>query len=209
MPNWNMKRLLIRAFVTLLLFIIQGAIGIRGQVPVIDEPADLDTELNTPAVPGKMAGALRRVMNPKAQSLIDQGFNVELMRDEQVIAVTIQLDDIFDPNEINLNDKGSQQMQAFLPFTRHYGFYKILLVVHSDDTGSKYYKDWLCEQRIISLYDFFDAHNSTPAIVYGYPMADKEPIENNDTRTHRAINRRLEVYIVPGPQLIQDLKNKK
>lgn len=204
-----MRKCLIRAFLLALFSISQWNTNLQAQVPTIEDPADLDTEINTPAVPNKMAGVLRRVVSPKAQSLIDQGFNVELMRDEQVISVTIPLDEVFDPNEINISETGTKLLQAFLPFTRHYGNFKILLAVHSDDTGSKYYKDWLCEQRVISIYDYFDAHNSTPCIVYGYPMADSEPLENNDTRTHRAMNRRLEVFIVPGPQLITDLKNRK
>lgn len=178
------------------------------QVPVVDEAADLDTELNTPAVPSKLAGALRRVMNQKAQSLIDQGYNVELTRDEQVIALTLQLDDIFDPNNIEINSQGADLLQPFVPFLRHYGNYKVLLVVHSDDTGSKNYKYWLCKQRILSLYDYFDAQSPTPGILIGYPMADKEPLAENDTRTHRSLNRRLEIFIVPGPQLITDLKRK-
>ena len=81
--------------------------------------------------------------------------------------------------------------------------------MHSDNTGSVKYKEWLCIERINSLYDYFDHFCSTPAMVYGYPMTDTQPLVNNNTRSNRAMNRRLEVYIVPGPELLNNLKGKK
>lgn len=83
------------------------------------------------------------------------------------------------------------------------------MAVHSDNTGSEKYKEWLCEQRVIALYDFFDTFGSSPAMVYGYPMADREPIVDNNSKTNRALNRRLEIFIVPGPELINNLKSKR
>lgn len=180
----------------------------HAQVLAECEPADIDTELNTPAVPNKKAGVLTRVMTAKAQSLIEQGYNVELMRDDQVIAVTIPLDRLFGPNRVNLLDSSTGLLQPFTDFTRNYGNYKLLFAVHSDDTGSPAYRLWLCEQRIISLYDFFDTHGSTPAMVYGYPMGHEQPAADDNTRANRATNRRLEIFIVPGPQLVANLKNR-
>jgi len=174
-----------------------------------DEPADIDTELSTPAIPNKQVGALVRAMNTHAQSLIEQGYNVELMRDDQVIAVTIQLDKLFKPNEVVLLNSSAKLLQPFTFFTRHYGKFKLLLAVHSDDTGSETYRRWLCEQRIISLYDFFDSHGNTPAMIYGYPISNELPLTDNNTRINRSLNRRLEIFIVPGPQFISNLKSHK
>lgn len=180
-----------------------------GQVAELDEPNTLDIELNTPAVTQKQSGALKRVMSDYDQSLIDQGMSVELIRDDQVLSVTIELDDIFGPNSTSLLPTATDVLRPLLDFTRHYGKFKILLAIHSDNTGSDKYKEWLCIERINSLYDYFDHFGSTPAMVYGYPMTDSQPLVNNNTRSNRAMNRRLEVYIVPGPELLNNLKGKK
>lgn len=196
-------------FFNLLVLLLLTAAPLKAQVKAEIEPADIDTELNTPAVTNKQAGALRRVMTAKAQSLIDEGYNVELMRDDQVIAVTIQLDKLFRPNEVGLLGTAVGLLQPFTDFTRHYGKYKLLLAIHSDGTGSQGYRTWLCEQRIVSLYDFFDSHGSTPAMVYGYPLGHEQPLVDDNSRANRALNRRLEIFIVPGPELISNLKNRK
>lgn len=196
-------------FFNLLVLLLLTAAPLKAQVKAENEPADIDTELNTPTVPNKHAGVLRRVMTAKAQTLIDEGYNVELMRDDQVIAVTIQLDKLFKPNEVELLETANKLLKPFTDFTRHYGKYKLLLAVHSDDTGSQGYRSWLCEHRIVSLYDFFDSHGSTPAMVYGYPLGHEQPIADDNSRANRALNRRLEIFIVPGPELISNLKNRK
>ena len=179
------------------------------QVAELDEPNTLDIELNTPTVTPKQAGALKSVMSSYDQSLIDQGMTVELIRDDQVLNITIELDEIFDPNSTTLQPTATDVLRPLLEFTRHYGKFKILLAMHSDNTGSAKYKEWLCIERINSLYDYFDHFGSTPAMVYGYPMTDTQPLVNNNTRSNRAMNRRLEVYIVPGPELLNNLKGKK
>ncbi|MBD5366269.1 MAG: OmpA family protein [Bacteroides sp.] len=182
---------------------------ISAQVVDTDEPETFDIELNTPTVTPKQVGALRNAMSNYEQSLIDQGLTVELIRDDQVLSITVELDLLFAPNSTTLLATAEDELRPLLEYTRHYGKFKILLAMHSDNTGSDKYKEWLCIERINSLYDYFDRHGSTPAMVYGYPMTDTQPLVNNNTRSNRAMNRRLEVYIVPGPELINNLKNKK
>ena len=181
----------------------------QAQTVAETEPADIDTELTPPAYTGKKAEAVSRAMVSEAKSLIDRGYNVELMHDDQVIAVTIQLDKLFGPNEVALLGSATRVLDPFTDYTRHYGKYKLLLAVHSDDTGSHAYQTWLCEQRILSLYDFFDTHGSTPAMVYGYPIGHDTPLVNDDSRANRAVNRRLEIFIVPGPDFIDGKKSRK
>lgn len=200
-----------KIFSALLAFvsISTSSIHAEAQVTAVDEPETFDIELNTPTVTPKQAGALRNVISSYDQSLIDHGMTVELIRDDQVLNVTIELDELFAPNDITLMPGAGDVLRPLLEFTRHYGKFKILLAVHTDNTGSDKYKEWLCTERINSLYDYFDRFGSTPAMVYGYPMTDSQPLVNNNTKSNRAMNRRLEVYIVPGPELINNLKGKK
>lgn len=207
MPNLTMKSLLTRF--SLLGFIALSSLSLPAQTIASDEPADFNTELNTPVIPGKQLPIVMADIKSTYELLINQGFNVEMCRDDQVILVTIQLDRLFGPNKTTLLDSAPQLLQPFSRFTRHYGDYKLLLTVHSDDTGSPAYRQWICEQRVIALYDFFDSHGATPAMVYGYPMAVEMPLTDNNSIAKRALNRRLEIYIVPGPNMISKAKKRK
>lgn len=207
MPNLTMKNLLTRCN-TLILFLL-SFFAVDAQIITDNEATDIDTELNTPAVPNKLAGVLSQAMSRHAQSMIDMGYNVELMRDDQVVAVTIPTDKLFGPNDLSLLTTAEQLLDPFIEYTRTPGRFKLLIAVHTDDTGSESYRQWLCEQRIISLYDFFDAHGAISSIVYGFPMAHEQPVVADDTRNNRALNRRLELFIVPGPELISTLKSSK
>ncbi|MCM1448923.1 MAG: OmpA family protein [Clostridiales bacterium] len=172
------------------------------------EPAEFNVELATPTIPTKRIGAVTDHMARKLQSLIDHGYDVELERDDQVIMVTIPLDNLFAPNGTSLIDSASKLLEPFIDYMRHYGKYKLLLAVHSDDTGSDTYRKELCEQRILSLYEFFERRGPSPSMLYGYAMGHDHPLVDDNSRKNRSLNRRLELYIVPGPELIANKKKK-
>ncbi len=197
MPNLTMKSLLTRF--SLSGFIVLSSLSLSAQTIANDEPADFNTELNTPEIPNKQSQAVTTEMQAIYSSLVNQGYNVEMCRNDQVVVVTINIDKLFGPNEVSLLSSAPQLLQPFSQYTRHYGNFKLLLAVHSDDTGSPTYRLWLCEQRVMSLYEYFDNHSTSPTMIYGYPMALEMPLTDNNSRAKRAINRRLEIYIVPGP----------
>ncbi len=202
-----MKSLLTRY--SLLGFIALSYLSLQAQTIADDEPADFNTELNIPVIPDKQIPKIKANIHSIYESLINQGYNVEMCRDDQVLLITIQLDKLFGPNETTLLNSASSVLQPFTQYTRHYGLYKILLTVHSDDTGSPAYRQWLCEQRVISLYEYFDTHSSSPSMIYGYPMALQIPLTDNNSRDRRALNRRLEIYIIPGPEMFTKAKSRK
>ena len=175
----------------------------QAQVNVQADPLDFDTELNTPEIPSKRSRMVQERMQNIAQDLIDNGYNVELMRDDQVVTATIPLRSLFAPNEYNLSLSSTKLLEPFVKFTKQNGEYKILLCVHSDNTGSTSYRKWLCEQRVLTLYDYFDTHGTSGGMIYGYPMGNDHPLVDDNSALNRSLNRRLEIYIVPGPEFIK------
>lgn len=167
------------------------------------EPQDFEIELNTPEIPFKRVKRVQEKMQQIAQSLIDDGFNVELMRADQVIVVTISIGSLFAPNSCELSDDVNKYLQPFVRFIRQPGEYKLLLCVHTDNTGSESYRKWICEQRILSLYDYYDTHGAS-SMVYGYPMGCSQPLGPDDSVNNRALNRRLEIYIIPEVDFINN-----
>ncbi|MDE6085789.1 MAG: hypothetical protein K2G40_05245 [Muribaculaceae bacterium] len=179
------------------------SLQLSAQVNVQSDPKDFETELNTPEIPAKRSRIVQERMQQIAQGLIESGFNVELMRDDQVVTATISLNSLFEPNGWTLVPSSTKLLQPFTKFTRQNGEYKLLLCVHSDNTGSESYRTWICEQRVLSLYDYFDTHGNSSGMIYGYPMGNDQPLVKDNSAKNRALNRRLEIYIVPGPDFIK------
>jgi outer membrane protein OmpA-like peptidoglycan-associated protein len=178
----------------------------------IVDVADLSIEetLMIPEVPNKQSSYIKNYMHREAQALQKMGFTVESMRKGEVVIATIPADKLFAPNDTTLLTTASQQLSPFLPYFRTHGKFKVVLAMHSDDTGSEEYLYGLTERRIVALYDYFDSHAAQTDMLQGYPMADSDPLphQSNETASGRKANRRLEIYIVPGPILIMEAKSK-
>lgn len=171
----------------------------------------IDETLMLPDVPEKQAPYIKSYMHREAQALQKMGYKVETMRQGEVVIATIPADELFAPNDTTLLPGAAELLKPFLPYFRTHGKFKVVLAMHSDDTGSGDYLYGLTEKRIVSLYDYFDRHAAQTDMLQGYPMADSDPLRNtpNTTAAGRKANRRLEIFIVPGPMLIMDAKSKK
>ena len=92
--------------------------------------------------------------------------------------------------------------------------YKIVVALHTDDTGSEGYRQNLSTSRIYSVYDWLmdeidEGKISEDIVIVPYAMGSNMPLVSNDTRKNRKENRRLEFYFIPGPKLIENALNKK
>lgn len=168
---------------------------------------DFEPNLATPVVPDREKAAVRRMMAETA-SRLKGPFTVELMRDDEVMVVSIPTDNLFLPNDTLLNDAAERLMKPVFGLMKDPMKYKVVVAVHTDDTGNALYQDRLSTARLYSVYDLFldmiDSGDINPDIVIiPYAMGGDDPVTDNDTWRHRAVNRRLEVYFVPGPSLIE------
>ena len=171
----------------------------------------LDENLMLPDVPAKQTAYVTDYMKREAVALHQMGYKVETTRKGEVVIATIPADELFAPNDTSLLASAPQRLKAFLPYFRTHGKFKVILAMHSDDTGSDGYLYGLTEKRIVALYNYFDTHAAQTDMLQGYPMADSEPLPDkpNNTSANRRANRRLEIFIVPGPMLIVEAKSKK
>ncbi len=170
----------------------------------------LEENLLTPTVPDKQHNSIAGSMRREAESLHRQGYHVETMRKGEIVIVSIPTDNLFSPNDTALiHASADKLLKPFTVYLDQPGKYKVLMAVHTDDTGSARYTFDLSENRILSLYDWFDTHVANDDSLLGFPMGDTAPAVDNDTRVNRAKNRRLEIYIVPDEGLINASKRKR
>lgn len=171
-----------------------------------DESAfmDLNLEQNilVPVVGKKEHSSVKRHMNHVAQDLAKKKYIVDLTRNDEVIVVTIPSDDLFLPNDTLLSPTAPAKLSPIVSILRDPEMYKMVYSVHTDNTGSPSYNLYLSHERNNSLYDWLLDNISEDLIVIPYESGDTEPIAANDSREGRKENRRIEIYLIPGPKMI-------
>ena len=166
----------------------------------------LDENLETPEIKNdKQAAKIQEFQYDMAVAFTRSNYDVEVMRDGEIIVITIPASQLFDPNDTVVNKVGQELLKPFLRMIKNPGFYKMLLVMHSDNTGSSAYTLNLTRQRVNAVYDWFDENGSVEYVV-PYALGDTEPLVDNNSVENRKTNRRLEIYLVPEKTMIQQAK---
>lgn len=196
----------ITSILRLLLLVTTLACYLQGNAKKIDiYELSLDQNLATPEIKNKLKDAVQDFQYKQAVELIKQNYEVELTRDNEVIIVTIPAERLFASNDTVLAATGPAALKPMLRYLKNPGFYKLLLVMHSDDTGSKAYTVRLTRSRVIAVYDWFDANGDVDYIV-PYALGSNDPLNANDSMEKRRKNRRLEIYIVPNDVMLEQAK---
>ena len=196
----------ITSILRLLLLVTTLACYLQGNAKKIDiYELSLDQNLATPEIKNKLKDAVQDFQYKQAVELIKQNYEVELTRDNEVIIVTIPADRLFASNDTVLAATGPAALKPMLRYLKNPGFYKLLLVMHSDDTGSKAYTVRLTRSRVNAVYDWFDANGDVDYIV-PYALGSNDPLNANDSMEKRRKNRRLEIYIVPNDVMLEQAK---
>ncbi len=166
----------------------------------------MEETLLQPEVPAKQKGYIKSYMLREAKALQKMGYKVETMRQGEVVIASIPCGKLFLPNDTVLMPSAAKELSNFLPYFRTLGKFKVILAVHSDDTGSESYLYGLTEKRVLALYEYFDTHATQTETLMGYPLGPAEPLKPNTSIANRDGNRRVEIFIVPGPTLIAEAK---
>ena len=166
----------------------------------------LDENLLSPEIKNdKQAEKIRDYQYEIAVAFSRSNYDVEIMREDEVIVVTIPASQIFAPNDTVVSKVGEELLKPFLRMIKNPGFYKMLLVMHSDNTGSQEYTLNLTRQRVNAVYDWFDENGSVDYVV-PYALGDTDPLVDNNSVEHRKTNRRLEIFLVPEKTMLQQAK---
>ena len=173
-----------------------------------EDPAELTFEQNLalPEIPRKRQAAVANYMGDEARKLVRKGYNVATERKGEVIVVTLPVADVFEPNDSVITSMGRQKLEPLMSYLRIQNGFKMLLAIHTDNTGSPAYRRNLSIKRIEALEKFVAATATFPNQAVGYIMEDQEPLKPNDSRKHRERNRRIEIFIVPDQELLSGLK---
>jgi outer membrane protein OmpA-like peptidoglycan-associated protein len=147
------------------------------------------------AVGGAAGAAIGAVMDRQAEDLQDKLPNARVERVGEGIAVTFDSGILFDVNSSDLRAAAQQNLRDLAASLREYQGTEVLVVGHTDNTGTAVYNQGLSERRAASARTFLIGAGLEAGRVRAVGMGLTEPIATNDTAAGRQENRRVEVAI--------------
>lgn len=194
-------------FVFSILAIVAIALGLEAKTdPTALYDLSIEANLAQPKS-GKQATEISDFQNKQAKVIKEAGYITEMMRKREVIIVTIPAAEMFAPNDTVLTAQGETKLKPFLPMLKTADFYRMLLVMHTDNTGSSDYTDELSRARVEQILDYFEKNAKETDFVIPYAVGAERPIKDNNSVENRAYNRRLEIFLVPGEKMIDAAKD--
>ena len=167
----------------------------------------IDENIEHPDIPKKHIEETKRRMASMQASLNTNSFKTERKeRDGMVVMVTIPTASLFENNDTIVAAKGVNILHTLSRYMKVPDKYKVLVTVHSDDTGTKNYLYGMTQQRAEAIVDFLEDQGVAEGGILPYGVGNDERLSKDSTRKERAKDRRVEIYFVPGPILIENVK---
>ncbi|PSL48324.1 outer membrane protein OmpA-like peptidoglycan-associated protein [Chitinophaga niastensis] len=108
---------------------------------------------------------------------------------------------LFASSSDQLNDKIKPTFEHFADVLNKYNKTKILITGHTDNTGAADYNRELSEKRATAAKQMLNTDKVSNDRMFTWGLADRDPIDTNDTEAGKAKNRRVEFVI------LYDVKN--
>ena len=159
------------------------------------------------AVLGGAAGAIiGQQMDRQAEDLDDDLEGADVTRVGEGIAVTFDSALLFDFDSADLRPNARENLRELAESLESYPRTDLLIVGHTDATGSEGYNQTLSEDRARSAAAFLYAQGIRPDRVETLGRGESEPIASNDTEAGRQQNRRVEVAIYASEAMREDAR---
>lgn len=182
----------------------------------IDELDEMSNdELLSSVKLGKQTDLIKKFQKKEATRLYNDnynpkstGCNVETMRNGEVVIISIPSDLLFIQNSTELISTASKYLDPIKRYLKRPDMYRVLLVMHTDDTGSVEYTDNLSISRVEEIFNWFidNGCNTTYLFPTASGSSDPLPGKSNNSIENRAKNRRLEIYLIPGETMVETAK---
>lgn len=184
------------------------------RIPELDEMNFI--EMLNSVDPGSGSSLIQKFQAKEGKNrLINGKYNpsgecrVESFRNREVLLVTIPAHLLFDPNETELKTGAQEYLTPIKRYLKDPDMFRVMLVMHTDNTGSEEYRDMITVERVNSVFDWFEDSGANTTYMFSYALGDEMPLKPNDSMENRRQNRRLEIYLVPGTKMVaQALKGR-
>ena len=161
-------------------------------------------------VVGGTAGALiGKKMDKQKKELEEQVKNakIESVNDGQAIRVTFDSGILFATNSSTLTTTSQTSLRNFAANHKVNDQTDLLIIGHTDNTGSDRINDPLSLNRASSVRSFLAGQGVSSNRMRVEGKGSREPVADNSTAAGRKENRRVEVYILPNKAMVEAAQN--
>lgn len=169
--------------------------------------------INSVELDAKSADLIRKFQDKEGRNRLhnreynaQNGCTVETYRNKEVLLVTIPASKLFLPNETELRPGAAALLAPIKRYLKDPDMYRVLMVMHTDNTGSEVYRDKITEERAEAVFDWFRGQHVDTRYLFPYAYGDEMPLVENNTMDNRSLNRRLEIYLMPGRRMLEQAK---
>ena len=159
------------------------------------------------AVGGTAGAIIGRRMDKQAEELAMEIPGARVERVGEGIVVTFDSGLLFAYDSDAIQGAARENLTNLAESLGKYSDTDVLIVGHTDATGSDSYNQGLSDRRAASAAAYLSQQGVTRTRVKTAGRGESEPIESNETSEGRAQNRRVEVVIVANEQLRQNASN--
>lgn len=156
---------------------------------------------------GGTAGALiGRNMDKQAEEIKKNVPGAEVINTGEGLIVKFDSGILFDVNKSDLKDVAKTNVQNLAASMKNNPDTDIMIIGHTDASGTDAYNQTLSERRAQSVKDYAVVNGVASSRITTMGKGESEPIADNTTETGMAQNRRVEIVIVANEKMKADAK---
>ena len=158
------------------------------------------------AVGGTAGAYIGRKMDKQAEEIKNNIPNAEVIREGEGIIVKFESGILFDVDQYALKTNARTNIENLSTSLKNNLETDILIVGHTDATGSENYNLRLSERRAASVRSYIISQGISPIRLSTEGRGESEAIASNETEAGRALNRRVEIVIVANEKMKAEAK---
>lgn len=170
----------------------------------------IEQNVNYPVVPKDLQSQINHVVESQYNKLKKYGYNIKLIRNNDVIMLTIPMDELFNGNNYRKVKKGGERiLKPLIDLFKVKELFRVVISGHHDVSLSKTESNYITEERVLTISDWLIDMTSNASNIIPYSMGNEFPITHDTSNAGRKKNRRLEIYIIPGKTMLELAKDNK
>ncbi len=158
------------------------------------------------AVGGTAGAVIGRKMDRQAEEIKQTVPNAEVIREGEGIIVKFDSGILFDVDQSALKGEARSNIESLATSLKNNPQTNILIVGHTDATGTDAYNYRLSERRAASVKSYAVAQGISASRLTTEGRGETEPISDNTTDSGKAQNRRVEIVIVANEAMKADAR---
>ncbi|MDR1406446.1 MAG: OmpA family protein [Tannerella sp.] len=179
--------------------------GCKAGKPAARNDATEESDAPAALVGGEAGAIIGRQMTAqkdRLQAALPDGTTVETANHGEALRLTFRTSVLFDANSSTLNEASRQTLRLLASHLNDHPGTLLRAFGHTDNTGLAELNRTLSLRRAKTVCDLLAANGVDPARMTFEGKGMHYPVADNSTEEGRARNRRIEIFILPGEEMI-------